>query len=75
MMLLKWMFDLTYCECNGQYFVLGSGPIRLGAIGEIAIIYMEEFQIRVMNSPRIQIVQERRFSSERRFRRHTGAPK
>ena len=42
--LLKWMFNLTYCEYNGQHFVLGNGPIGLGATGEIAIIYMEEWQ-------------------------------
>ena len=45
--LLKWMFNLTYCEYNGQHFVLESGPIGLGTTGEIAIIYMEEFQIQL----------------------------
>ena len=48
--LLKWMFNLTYCEYNGQHFVLGSGPIGLGTTGEIAIIYMEEFQIQAIKS-------------------------
>ncbi len=50
MELLKWMFGLTYCEFQGQHYVLESGPIGLGATGEIAIIYMEEFQIRVMET-------------------------
>ena len=42
MELLKWMFDLTYCEYGGSHFILDSGPIGLGATGEIAIIYMRE---------------------------------
>lgn len=43
---VEWMFGLTYCEFEGEHYVLESGPIGLGATGEIAIIYMEEFQIR-----------------------------
>ncbi len=50
MELLKWMFGLTYCEFDGIHYVLESGPIGLGATGEIAIIYMEEFQLRAMES-------------------------
>ena len=50
MELLKWMFDLTYCEYGGSHFVLDSGPIGLGATGEIAIIYMEDFQLRAMET-------------------------
>ena len=50
MKLLKWMFSLTYCEFQGHHYVLESGPIDLGATGEIAIIYMEEFQIRAMET-------------------------
>ena len=50
MELLKWMFGLTYCEFDGRHYVLESGPIGLGATGEIAIIYMEEFQLRAMES-------------------------
>ena len=46
--LLKWMFDLTYCGYGGSPFVLDSGPIGLGAIGEIAIIYMQHFQLTAM---------------------------
>ena len=42
MELLKWTFELTYCEDGGSHFVLDSGPIGLGAAGEIAIIYMED---------------------------------
>ena len=48
--LLKWMFDLTYCGYGGSYFVLDTGPIGLGAAGEIAIIYMEYFQLRAMET-------------------------
>ena len=52
MAILKWMFSLTYCEYWGKHYVLNSGPIGLGATGEIAIIYMEEFQIKaVKESP------------------------
>ena len=29
------MFDLTYCEYGGSHFVLDSGPIGLGATGEL----------------------------------------
>ena len=50
MELLKWTFDLTYCEYGGSHFVLDSGPIGLGATGEIAIIYMEDFQLRAMET-------------------------
>ena len=53
MELLRWMFGLTYCEYNGKHYVLDSGPIGLGTTGEIAKIYMEDFQIRAMDtSPR-----------------------
>ena len=44
------MFQLTYCEFEGKYYVLDSGPIGLGATGEIAMIYMEEFQIKAMKT-------------------------
>ena len=47
MELLRWMFSLTYCEYNGKHYMLDSGPIRLGTIGEI---YMESFQIRAMST-------------------------
>ena len=50
MELLRWMFGLTYCEYNGKHYVLDSGPIGLGTTGEIAKIYMEDFQIRAMNT-------------------------
>ena len=50
MELLKWTFDLTYCEYGGSHFVLDSGPIGLGATGEIAIIYTEDFQLRAMET-------------------------
>lgn len=45
MELLKWMFDLTYCVYGGSHFVLDSGPIGLGATGEIGIICMKDFQL------------------------------
>ena len=48
--LLKWMFDLTHCGYGGSHFVLDIGPIGLGAAGEIAIIYMEYFQLRAMET-------------------------
>ena len=48
--IFKWMFGLTYCEFVGQHYVLKSGPIGLGATGEIAMIYLEEFQIRAMET-------------------------
>ena len=44
------MFSLTYCEYNGKHYMLDSGPIGLGTTGEIAKIYMEDFQIRTMNT-------------------------
>ena len=52
MELLKWMFGLTYCEFQGQHYVLESGPIGLGPTGGIAMIYiyMEEFLIRAMET-------------------------
>ena len=46
MKLLHWIFKLTYCEYNGNHFVLECGPIGLSVVGEVAIIYMEDFQIR-----------------------------
>ena len=50
MSLLRWMFSLTYCEYNGQHFVLGSGPIGLGTTVEVAIIYVEKFQIQAIKT-------------------------
>ena len=46
MKLLRWIFALTYCEYNGSHFVLDCGPIGLSVVGEVAIIYMEDFQLR-----------------------------
>ena len=46
MKLLKWIFALTYCEYGGKHFVLDCGPIGLSVTGEVAIIYMEDFQMR-----------------------------
>ena len=46
MKLLRWIFALTYCEYDGKHFVLDCGPIGLSVVGEVAIIYMEDFQMR-----------------------------
>ena len=46
MKLLRWIFSLTYCEYNGTHYVLDCGPIGLSVVGEVAIIYMEDFQMR-----------------------------
>ena len=51
MRLLRWTFDLFYCEYKGSFYVLNSGPIGLGATGELAIIYMEEFQLECLKLP------------------------
>lgn len=48
--LLQWMFSLTYCEYDGNHYILDCGLIGLGATGEIAIIYMEDFQLRAMET-------------------------
>ena len=45
MKLLNWIFQDTYCEYSGRHYVLDSAPIGLGVTGEIAVIYMEEFQM------------------------------
>ena len=46
MKLLRWIFALTYCEYEGKHYVLDCGPIGLNVTGEVAIIYMEDFQMR-----------------------------
>ena len=50
MELLKWMFGLAYCGYDGRHYILESGPIGLRSTGEIAKIYMEEFQLRAMET-------------------------
>ena len=40
------IFALTYCEYGGTHYVLDCGPIGLSVVGEVAIIYMEDFQMR-----------------------------
>ena len=47
MKLLRWTFSLTYCEYKGKHYTLDCGPIGLSLVGEVAIIYMEDFQIKV----------------------------
>ena len=56
MKLLKWTFKLTYCEYGGNHYTLDCGPIGLSIVGEVAIIYMEEFQMKVKSaeSPELQ---------------------
>ena len=49
MKLLRWIFSLTYCEYNGKHYNLSCGPIGLSVVGEIAIIYMEEFQMKAQS--------------------------
>ena len=46
MKLLRWIFALTYCEYGGTHYILDCGPIGLSVVGEVAIIYMEDFQMR-----------------------------
>ena len=48
MKLLKWTFSLTYCEYNGNHHILDCGPIGLSLVGEVAIIYIEEFQMKAV---------------------------
>ena len=44
------MFGQTYREYDGNFYLLDSGPIGLGVTGELAIIYMEDFQIRAIST-------------------------
>ena len=46
MKLLRWVFSLTYCGYDGNHYVLDCGPIGLSFVGEVVIIYMEDFQMR-----------------------------
>ena len=50
MKLLRWIFKLTYCEYNGNHYVLECGPIGLSVVGEIAIIFMEDFHLRAKSN-------------------------
>ena len=50
MKLLRWIFSLTYCEYNGNHYMLDCGPIGLSVVGEVAIIYMEDFQMRTKSN-------------------------
>ena len=52
MKLLEWVFERTYCEFWGEYYELKCGPIGLGVTGEVAAIYMEDFQIRSLELSR-----------------------
>ena len=55
MSVLKWMIDQTFCEYNGNFYSLDSGPIALGVTGELTIIYMEEFQIGAITASSYQL--------------------
>ena len=50
MKLLKWTFSLTYCEYGGKHHTLDCGPIGLSIVGEVAVIYMEEFQMKAVTN-------------------------
>ena len=50
MKLLRWIFAVTYCEYGGSFYILDCGPIGLNVVGEVAIIYMEDFQLRAHSS-------------------------
>ena len=50
MKLLRWTFALTYCEYENKHYILDCGPIGLSIVGEVAIIYMEEFQMKAKNN-------------------------
>ena len=50
MKLLKWIFSLTYCEYDQKHYTLDCGPIGLSVVGEVAIIYMEDFQLRAKHT-------------------------
>ena len=47
MELLRWMFGPAYCEYDGKHYILESG---LRSNRRIAKIYMEEFQLRAMET-------------------------
>ena len=38
MSLFRWMFSQTYCEYDGNFYSLESGPIGLGVTGELAML-------------------------------------
>ena len=46
MKLLRWIFTLTYCKYDRKHYVLDCSPIGLSVVGEAAIIYMADFQMR-----------------------------
>ena len=50
MKLLRWTFKLTYCEYGDKHYILDCGPIGLSIVGEVAIIYMEEFQMKAKSA-------------------------
>ena len=50
MSLLEWIYSRMYCEFWGEIYELDCGPIGLGVTGEVARIYMEDFQIRALEA-------------------------
>ena len=63
MKLLRWTFKLTYCEYNNTHYTLDCGPIGLSIVGEVAIIYMEEFQMKVKTEeyPELREIERTKF--------------
>ena len=51
------MFGQTCCEYNWNFYTLDSGPIGLGVTGELAIVYMKEFQIWAISASPYQLEQ------------------
>lgn len=56
MELLRWRFDLAYCEYGGKHFVQDRGPIGLRDTREIAIIHMEDFELKVIETSPYRLV-------------------
>ena len=44
------MFGKTYCEYTLNFYLLESGPIRLGVAEELAIVYVEDSQIQAITA-------------------------
>ena len=55
MQLLRWTFANTYCQYEGKHYQLDCGPIGLGVTGEVALVYMEEFQLKAISTSPIPI--------------------
>ena len=42
-------FALTYCKNVGKLFIIDCGPIGLTVFCEVAVIYMDQFQMKAKN--------------------------